>query len=37
MGRISARLKKRFNDIRNQKIIHIKDLYDAKKKKRRKK
>lgn len=32
MGIISAKLRKRFNDIKNQKIINIKDLHEAKKK-----
>ncbi|MBN2736421.1 MAG: hypothetical protein JXR70_05525 [Spirochaetales bacterium] len=32
MGRISAKLYKRFNDIKNRKIIDIKDLHQAKKK-----
>lgn len=32
MGRISAKLRKIFDNIRNKKIIDIKDLHDAKKK-----
>ena len=32
MGMISAKLRKLFEDIRNQKIIDIQDLHDAKKK-----